>query len=168
MQSAGRPAGLYARAGRSAGQSRPVCWPEPAGLFAGVGVGRSLCRRRPVSMPASAGLYAGIGRSLCRRRPVSMPASAGLYAGVGRSLCRRRPVSMPASAGLYAGIYAGMGPRGLGPNPFLTVSQNSFFVSGLWASKSPETHFIKSTCRVNKKVFYISKIPKYRLETVLG
>ena len=37
--------------------SRPVCWPEPAGLYAGVG--RSLCRRRPVSMPASAGLYAG-------------------------------------------------------------------------------------------------------------
>ena len=44
-------------AGRSAGQSRPVFMPEPAGLYAGVG--RSLCRRRPVSVPASAGLYAG-------------------------------------------------------------------------------------------------------------
>ena len=54
-----------------------------------------------------------IGRSLCRRRPVSMPASAGLYAGVGRSLCRRM---------------GPMGPRGLGPNPFSTVLQNSFFV----------------------------------------
>ena len=60
-------------------------------------------------------------------RPVCWPEPAGLYAGVGRSLCRHRPVSMPASAGLYAGIYAGMGPRGLGPNPFSTVSQNSFF-----------------------------------------
>ena len=53
---------------------------------------------------------------------------AGLLARAGRSLCRRRPVSMPASAGLYAGIYAGMGPRGLGPNPFSTVSQISFFL----------------------------------------
>ena len=58
--------------------------------------------------------------------PVGQPA--GLLARAGRSLCRHWPVSMPASAaGLYAGIYAGMGPRGLGPNAFSTVSQNSFF-----------------------------------------
>ena len=68
-----------------------------------------------------AGLPAGIGRSLCRHRPVSLPASAGLYAGVRRSLCRRM---------------GPMGPRGLGPNPFSTVSQNSsFFFAGFWASQ---------------------------------
>ena len=71
-----------------------------------------------------------IGRSLWRHRPVSMPASAGLYAGIGRSLCRHRPVSMPASAGLYAGIYAGMGPRGLGPNPF-RLCRRTLFVFGI-------------------------------------
>ena len=48
-------AGLLARAGRSAGQSRPV------------------------SMPASAGLYAGVGRSLCRHRPVSMTANCFFF-----------------------------------------------------------------------------------------
>ena len=63
----GRPAGLYARAGRSP------------------------CQSRPVSMPASAGLYARAGRSLCQSRPVSLPEPAGLYAGVGRSLCRPTP-----------------------------------------------------------------------------
>ena len=62
---------LYYNPGRPA--SRPVCWPEPAGLYAGVG--RSLCQSRPVSMPEPAGLYARAGRSLCQRRPVSMPAN---------------------------------------------------------------------------------------------
>ena len=48
-------------------KSRPVCWPELASLYAGVG--RSLCQSWPVSMPEPAGLYAGVGRSLCWPTP---------------------------------------------------------------------------------------------------
>ena len=70
--------------------------PASAGLYARAG--RSLCQSRPVSMPEPAGLYAGIGRSLCRHRPVSMPASAGLYAGQPLFDC----VAVP-SGGFFSG-----------------------------------------------------------------
>ena len=57
---------------------------------------------------------------ILKSRPVGQPA--GLLARAGRSLCRRRPVSMPASAGLYAG----MGPRGLGPK----FEKTMYFLEG--------------------------------------